>query len=161
MQKAKLATIKAKRAKQKVMKAKYRAKKEAKEKAVAESDTTTSGSEDGADPSPAKPPVAKKRRVGRDVEDEGGASKAVASPAKQKTLKAKTYSKLSKAMPASPKPSTPLKKSNSGAPSKRSEKPAAKSQQKPVAKPITSPPKTAISRDAKAMKKRKRSDAAS
>ncbi|KAM5538436.1 hypothetical protein V8D89_007769 [Ganoderma adspersum] len=159
--KAKLAAIKAKRTKQKVMKAKYRAKKEAKEKAVAESDATTSGSEDGTNLSPAKPPAAKKRKVGRDLEDERSASKTVASPAKQKLLKAKAGSKLSKAMPSSPKPSKPLKKSNTGTPSKRSEKPTAKSQQKLVAKPITSPLETAVSRDAKTMKKRKRSDIAS
>lgn len=142
------------------MKAKYRAKKEAKEKAIVESDAA-SGSEDGADPSPAKPPASKKRKVGRDVEDEGRVSEAVASPVKPKLLKVKAGSKLPKAMSPSSKPSKLLKQLNTAASPKRLQKPTAKSQQKLIAKPITSPPKTAVSREAKAMKKRKRSDAAS
>ncbi len=143
------------------MKAKYRAKKDAKEKTAAENDAATSESEDGADSSPTKPPSAKKRRVGMDVEEDS-ASAATASPAKkQKPLKAKTDSQSSRPGLTSTKASKPLKPSTAGILSKRSEKPTAKSKEKLVGKPTTSPLKAAVSKDVKVMKKRKRRDAPS
>ena len=154
MQKAKLAAIKAKRAKQKVMKAKYRAKKEAKDKAVAENDAapSESESEDGVDTSPAKPPAAKKRRVNRDVEDEGQTTKAVPSTSKQKPS---TDLKPSRAVLPLTKASKLPKGPIVDVPSNRSEKSTVKPKHKLVTKSTTSPLKVAVSNNCKMAKKRK------
>ena len=133
------------------MKAKHRAKKEAKEKFAAENEAVAPESGNEADSKPVKPPVAKKRKVGRVMEEEDGASEATTSPAKKQRLPKPTLT--------SPKASKPLRESKTGSPPKILEETTANSKQKLTAEPILS--SASDSKKAKATKKRKHRDVAS